>query len=148
MRTRIRPRFAQLIAKAISEYLAGRPLGRCLDGDGDVSQIGLAIRDGIGDLAVPLLFHRLPDVGGYSAIELVDEEEIEALVLFEFSQETTWGVNLLNVSGEGGLVLHFDWRRADTNEGRVSLVAWGGLEPLLERMEGVLSNKSRFEEVK
>jgi hypothetical protein len=148
MKTRLTPRFAQFIHDAVAKHLAGRPQGACVEGDGEISDISLAIRDELLNLQVSLMFHRLPNAGAYKSLQLVDEHEIEGLILAEFHRETGYGVNLLEAAGGGGLVLRFDERCPDTNSGRVSVIAWGWFEPILNRLAAVLSNVACLEESK
>ena len=79
-------------------------------------------------------------------MQLVDDHEIEGLILAEFAEETAYGVNLLDATGGGGVILHFEERQPEINVGRVAIVAWGWFEMLVLRLETVLSNAVLCEE--
>lgn len=144
MRVRLRPKFAQAVAAAIDDHVSRRGDVRCLEGNGTVETIADLVGRFLQEQDLPLLFRRLPDVGNYRAVEVIGAAEVPALIAEEFANETSEGVSLLEASGDGGLVLHFDERTPAAHRGRVSLLAWGRVDPLLDQLADRLFDLVRY----
>lgn len=148
MKVLLRPQFSKFMVSAVHEYLKLRPRCLCLDGDGPVAKIEDAIVMAIENIGVTLLFHRLPDLGVYARIELVDMGEVRALVRNEYNNETDVGVNILSADGSGGIVMHFDSRDMSGEVGRISIAAWGSLGVVLDPLQKVLSSSILYDEIR
>lgn len=146
MKISVGVKLAQTIVASLVKFLSLRPAGKRIEGRGKVEEIASTVKNGLLVFSCGLLFRRAPDVGKYSALEVVDANAVELLIFDEFKVASQFGINLLDVSGKGGLVLYFDDENEEEGVATVDLLVWGNFLALGEKLRDVLLNMKEFGE--